>query len=139
MNYPKRMTILGQDVEVKILPQPLYQMYTCPHCKNPNNQEAYTFPQLLDGDVECPACHCKEVQPRNNMYVFGQYLVRKNEIQNFHDDDMKQVCETSFIHETIEAINSITDLKLPHQTITTLAAAIYQAFSTGGVDFSEAA
>lgn len=132
MRYPKSMQIIGQTVNVEILDKPLYQFHTCPNC------ESYRFPVSLNAkDKACPACGCAETRPVDNTYVLGQFVVRDNTIKNWHSDNpnLKQVCETSFVHETIEAIDSICDLKLRHTQITTLAAALYQAFSTGAVTF----
>ena len=139
MIYPKNMTILGQVVPVEIIKTPLYQVYTCPHCVNPNTGRAFEFHAPYGEGKACPACGREDTQPKEHTYVLGQYSVRDNKIKNFHSEleSMRQVCETSFVHETIEAINSICDLKLSHQTITTLAASLYQAFSTGKVDFSK--
>lgn len=36
--------------------------------------------------------------------------------------------QSTVIHEILEAINSIYDLNLPHQTIQTLEAALYQIY-----------
>ena len=135
MKYPKSMTILGQEVAVNIIDQPLYQRHICPKCVFKG--ENFSFPVPTGTSKACPACGCEETIPVENSYVLGQFAVKDNAITNWHDDRFKDVCETSFVHETIEAINSICDLRLPHQTITTLAAAIKQAFTTGGVDFAE--
>ena len=43
--------------------------------------------------------------------------------------------ETNFIHEVIEAVNSLGDLKLNHTQITSLAGDLYQAFTSGGINF----
>lgn len=133
MKYPKKMNILGQEVSVELVDTPLYQMHSCPNCAG------YRFPVGHGKERKCPSCGSEDTRPIDNTYVLGQYSGTKSEIKNWHSDQHKQVCETSFVHETIEAINSICDLKLPHQTITTLSAALYQAFSTGDVAFGEAA
>jgi hypothetical protein len=141
MNYPKQMIIGGQTIGVEILDTPLYQFYECPKCtmwKNKDESErAYRFHVPYGTKQPCPACGCERVQPVDNTYVLGQYLVRENRIKNWHSTDasLQQVCETSFVHETIEAIDSIMDLKLNHTQITTLASSLYQAFNTGGVNF----
>lgn len=139
MIYPKKMTISGQDVHVEIIEHPLYRVFVCPHCIDASKGEPYSFhvPYGVEGK-NCPACGRADTQPKDYSYIFGQYSPLRNEIKNWHNDhpNMKQVCETSFVHETIEAINSICDLQLPHQTIATLASQLYQAYSTGKVDFS---
>ena len=43
----------------------------------------------------------------------------------------------ALVHETIEAADVIYDLKLPHQTIQTLAVAMHQAFASGNVAFTQ--
>lgn len=132
MRYPESMQIIGQEVKVDLLPKPLYQFHICPKC------EGYRFPVPTGTSKACPACGCEETRPVDNTYVLGQYVVPENKIKNWHSNDpnLRKMCETSFVHETIEAIDSICDLKLKHPQITTLAAALYQAFSTGKVDFS---
>ena len=136
MKYPKSMKILGQEVGVSIVDKPIYQKHTCPVCMF--NGAHLEFPVPFGSeDKACPACGCENTIPVKNSYVLGKFSVRENAITNWHDESYKDVCETSFVHETIEAINSICDLKMPHQTITTLAAAIKQAFTTGGVNFAE--
>jgi hypothetical protein len=136
MNYPSQMTIVGQTVPVSIIDTPLYTFATCPTCKDPSTNEPYTFIVDYGAEAVCPACGCTHCQPRENSYVFGQFDVLQNKITNWHSDAYSDVCGTSFVHETIEAINSINDIKLNHTQITTLAANIYQAFSSGGVAFS---
>ena len=142
MKYPKSMTILGQEVAVNIIDQPLYQRHICPKCVFKG--ENFSFPVPTGTSKACPACGCEETIPVENSYVLGQFAVKENAITNWHNEEylksfphVREVCETSFVHETVEAINSIGDLHLPHQTITTLASMLYQAFSTGGVDFAE--
>ena len=68
-------------------------------------------------------------------YIIGQYHPLTREITIYHSDDMKKMCGENFVHETIEAVNGLYDLNLQHQTITTLATALYQAYSTGNVSF----
>lgn len=133
MNIPKKMNILGQTVNVNIVDKPLYQMHTCPKCN------CGEFPIGDTTAHVCPCCGNESIMPVDNSYVLGQYNTRTGEITQWMNDNYKDVCETSLIHESIEAINSICDLKLPHQTITTLAAALYQAYSSGEVNFAQAA
>ena len=137
--YPSKMNVVGQTIPVKIIEHPLYTWSTCPHCKDAATGEPYSFIVPFGEAKACPACGCAETQPRENSYVFGQFDVRDNTITNWHQDEYSDVCGTSFVHETIEAINSVNDLKLNHTQITALAANIYQAFSSGGVQFAEAA
>ena len=134
MRYPKEMTILGQKVPVKVQDKPLYQFYVCPHCNK--NGYSYQFHLGVNDAKKCPACGCEDVQPVQNKYVLGQFDVPESTVKLFFNEQVRDMCEVNVVHETIEAIDSICDLKLPHQTITTLAAALYQAFKSGGVDFS---
>ena len=43
-----------------------------------------------------------------------------------NSEDNNQIQETTLIHEIIEAINSINDLQLSHQTISTLETNLFQ-------------
>lgn len=137
MIYPASMNIAGQTIDVKILDNPLYQMHICPNCKNPYTSEPYRFPVPTGESKACPACGCEHTQPVDNTYVFGQYVVKDNVLKTWHSDKIPDVCGTCFVHETIEAIDSIGDLKLNHTQITSLASMLYQAFTSGGVDFSK--
>lgn len=69
-------------------------------------------------------------------YVIGEYHPLTREIKIFHTDDNPKMCGENFVHETIEAVNGLYDLNLEHQTITTLATALYQAYSSGNVSFN---
>jgi hypothetical protein len=84
--------------------------------------------QVLDNPI-------RQVSPTS--YVIGEYHPLTREIKIYHTDDNIRMSGENFVHETIEAVNGLYDLSLPHQTITTLATALYQAYSSGNVDFSE--
>jgi hypothetical protein len=68
-------------------------------------------------------------------YVIGEYHPIARTMKCYHSEAHKDTCGESFVHETVEAIDSLYDLGLPHQTITTLATALYQAYSSGSVSF----
>lgn len=68
-------------------------------------------------------------------YVIGEYHPLTRGIKIYHTDSNKKMCGENFVHETIEAVNALYDLNLSHQTITTIATALYQAYSTGNVSF----
>jgi len=52
--------------------------------------------------------------------ALNKILINKNLVQSNQ--------ESTILHEILEAINSIYDLNLPHQTIQTLEAALYQIY-----------
>lgn len=137
MRYPTSMNIIGQTVGVELKDNPLYQMHVCPHCRNPYTSEPFKFPVAFGESKTCPACGATDTQPLDNTYVLGQFVVKENVIKTWHDDSIADVCGTCFVHETIEAIDSIGDLKLNHTQITTLASALYQAFTSGKVSFDD--
>lgn len=137
MQYPESMNIGGQNIKVQLLDNPLYQFHVCPTCKNPFNGEPFQFPVPTGESKACPACGCEHTQPMDNTYVFGQFVVKENTLKAWHNDAIADVCGTCFVHETMEAIDSIFDLKLNHTQITTIASALYQAFTSGGVSFVE--
>ena len=70
-------------------------------------------------------------------YIIGSYSPLSRGMVCYHNDDLIDTCGENFTHETVEAINSLYDLKLDHQTITTLATALYQAFASGEVSFTK--
>ena len=71
--------------------------------------------------------------------VVGMFRPLTNAITvcNAHGKD--DIAGEAFVHELCEAADVIYDLKLPHQTIQTLSAALYQALSSGEVSFAKAA
>lgn len=135
MNYPKSIVVGGQTIQVETTDTPLLKVYTCPDC-GPGFR---FFLPFKEGGV-CPACGRKNPQPIDNTYALGQFDILKNTITTWKctDKKVREQCETSFVHEVIEAINSIHGLELEHPKITTLGTALYQAFTSGGVDFSYA-
>lgn len=82
--------------------------------------------QVLDAPIR---------QVSTTSYVIGEYHPLTREIKIYHTNDNIQMSGENFVHETIEAINGLYDLNLAHQTITTLATALYQAYSSGSVSF----
>lgn len=85
--------------------------------------------------VEVLAEPIRQVGPHS--YVIGEYHPLTRAMKIYHTDSNVKMCGENFVHETIEAINGLYDLNLPHQTITTLATALYQAYSSGNVSFAE--
>ena len=74
-------------------------------------------------------------QVAKNQFVIGEYHPLDRTMKCYHSEAHKDTCGESFVHETVEAIDALYDLNLPHQTITTLATALYQAYTSGGVSF----
>ena len=72
----------------------------------------------------------------DKQWMIGSYHSIDRKITQFHSDDHVDMCGESFLHETIEAANDIYDLQLNHTVITSLAAALYQAFNSGKVSFA---
>ena len=85
--------------------------------------------------VEVLAEPVRQVGPHS--YVIGEYHPLTRAMKIYHTNNNIRMCGENFVHETIEAINALYDLNLSHQTITTLATALYQAYSTGNVNFCE--
>ena len=52
MKYPKSMKILGQEVAVNIIDQPLYQRHICPKCEFKG--ESFSFPVPTGTSKACP-------------------------------------------------------------------------------------
>lgn len=136
MKFPTKMQVAGQVVYVQTQPDPIYQFYKCPVCVD--GEEAYSFPVLGGKHAKCPACGCETVQPME-AYVMGCYSVLDDLITLRVTETNTEAAGTNFVHETVEAVNSICDLQLDHTQITTLSTVLYQAFSSGGVNFAEAA
>lgn len=136
MKFPTKMQVAGQVVHVQTQPEPVFQFYACPTCVD--GTEAYSFPVPNGHKPKCPACACEVVQPMD-AYVMGCYSVLDDLITLRVTDTNTEAAGTNFVHETVEAVNSICDLQLDHTQITTLSTVLYQAFSSGGVSFAEAA
>lgn len=85
--------------------------------------------------VEVVSEPIRQVGPQ--AYVIGEYHPLSRKIKIYHTEKNIKMCGENFVHETIEAVNGLYDLNLPHQTITTLATALYQAYSTGNVSFTD--
>lgn len=83
--------------------------------------------------VEVLDAPIRQVGPTS--YVIGEYHPLTRAIKIYHTEKNIKMSGENFVHETIEAVNGLYDLDLPHQTITTLATALYQAYSSGGVSF----
>lgn len=67
--------------------------------------------------------------------VMAQYDPQTTTISLMHNPDKPAVGGSNFIHEVIEAADCHGDLQLTHTQISTLASALYQAFTSGGVNF----
>lgn len=76
----------------------------------------------------------KPLRTEGDDLVIGAYRPQDKEITVSHLD-----CETvsgeNFLHELMEAANDMNDLQLSHQTITTLAASLFQALNSGEVTY----
>ena len=76
------------------------------------------------------------IRIEGNDTIIGNYIPTKKEIICSHMRDMSSTTfGENFVHEVMEAANDINDLGLSHQTITTLASSMFQAFSSGKVNF----
>lgn len=72
--------------------------------------------------------------------ILGRYVPSKQEITLFDNPDKPSVAESNFIHEAIEAIDVLGDLKLNHTQISTLSSALHQVFTDVlAEDYAEAA
>lgn len=137
MKIPNTIAVKGHLIKVETQDTPLYQFYVCPNCVNPRTNEPLQFRADYNGSKVCPACGREDTQPVWNTYVLGHYIPYENKIRCFVSDEPHLVgtLETNFIHEVIEAVNSLGDLKLNHTQITSLAGDLYQAFKSGGINF----
>lgn len=68
-----------------------------------------------------------EVLP-NIGQILGRYTPSKQEITLYNNKDKPSIAQSNFIHETIEAIDLLGDLKLNHTQISTLSSALHQVF-----------
>lgn len=133
MKYPTKMSIAGLDIPVKVQSNPVYTVYECPSCKDPDTGNALTLYLAYDAPVKCPCCKSEALQP-TGQHVFGRYSIVDNDIIVTATSD--QVGGLNLVHETIEGINDICDLQMDHTQISTLGAMLYRAFASGNVDFT---
>jgi hypothetical protein len=72
----------------------------------------------------------------HSMDAFGKMNAKAQVIPIATDLAQEQV-ESTILHEVIEALNYHLDLKLKHDTIMRLEAALYQVLVDNGVDLSK--
>lgn len=125
MKYPAQIQITGQTIPVHVQDTPVAVVYHCEACK-------HRSPVYTGADRVCRKCGSTDMTPTEGV-IIGQYSCTNSYIRVYHNDEAPTMCGINFFHEVLEAINSINDLKLPHQTITTLAACWYQAMSSGNL------
>lgn len=61
--------------------------------------------------------------------ILGRYTPSKQEIILYHNEAKPSIAQSNFIHETIEAIDLLGDLKLNHTQISTLSSALHQVLT----------
>lgn len=76
--------------------------------------------------------------PTETTFEAGNYFPTRNLI-HLYENLPASVVEENFIHEIVEAIDSTADLQLDHTQISILGALMYQALSSGKVNFAQAA
>ncbi len=138
MKYPNMIQIGSQKIKVNVYDTPQYQWFECPVCASVNGPgQKYRFPLPYGEDnPRCPACKSEHVQPRHNSVIYGEFKPTDNSIHVMHLDEYEDMFGVNFVHEVIEAADCINDLNLNHTQITALGSALYQAFSTGRVNFT---
>lgn len=82
----------------------------------------YTYTLVDDGEVDM-------------MGAFGRLHTKGQKLQ-IASDLCQQQKVSSVLHEVMEALNYHLELKLEHQVIMSLEAALYQVFLDNGVDLS---
>lgn len=125
MKYPAQIQITGQTIPVYVQDTPVAEVYRCDAC-------GYNSPVYAGTAAVCRKCGHASLTPTEGI-ILGQYSCTNSYIRVYHSDETPTLCGINFFHEVLEAINSVNDLKLPHQTITTLAACWYQAMSSGNL------
>lgn len=133
MRYPTNMTIAGLDVPVKTQNAPVYTVYVCPSCKDPNTGDPLQLYLNTTTGQSCPCCGITAIQP-TGQHVYGTYNILDNKITICTSSE--QIGGLNLVHETIEGINDICDLNMDHTQISTLGAMLYKAFASGKVDFT---
>lgn len=70
-------------------------------------------------------------------HIVGKYVGRDHELHVVDDGAHKELSGETFVHELIEAANSIYQLNMDHRVIATLGVGLYQALSSGKVSFAD--
>ena len=71
----------------------------------------------------------------DHMGAFGRMHAKTQTLEIAEDLHDEQIV-SSILHEAIEALNYHLSLNLPHETIMSLEASLYQVLSDNGVDLS---
>ena len=72
--------------------------------------------------------------PWDQHEALGSYCSQTGEIVITSESDQDRI-EEAFMHEIIEAINDHCDLKMKHQTISTLSAVLYHTIVENQLEF----
>ena len=70
-------------------------------------------------------------------HIVGKYDGKNRTIDIIDDGDHKELTGETFVHELVEAVNSIYQLELDHRVIATLGVGLYQALTSGQVSFKQ--
>lgn len=98
-------------------------------------RQAYPANVKLGGHTIPVHVQDEPLRIENDEIIIGSYHFEDKVIRLTHLDTSPTTAGENLVHEIIEAANHIYDMKLPHQTISTLAAGLFQALHSGGVNF----
>lgn len=94
--------------------------------------------QLYGQDIDVNLTTTPEIIPGQGR-VLGRYDPAMQQITLFHNEEKPCIAEANYIHEVIEAIDTLGDLKLNHTQISALASSLHQVLKTQEFDYAEAA
>lgn len=92
--------------------------------------------QLYGQDINVNLTTTPEIIPGKGR-VLGRYDPAVQEITLFYNERKPCVTEANYIHEVIEAIDTLGDLQLNHTQISALASSLHQVLMTQEFDEDE--
>lgn len=94
--------------------------------------------QLYGQEIDINLTSTPEVIPGVGR-VLGRYDPAVQQITLFNNEEKPCVAEANYIHEVIEAIDTLGDLKLNHTQISALASSLHQVLKTQEYEYAGAA
>lgn len=97
-----------------------------------------TSVKLCGHDIDVILLDTPEMYPGVGR-ILGRYDPAIQQILLYNNPEKPSIAESNFVHEVIEAVDKMNDLKLNHTQISTLASSLHQILTTREYDYAEAA
>lgn len=97
-----------------------------------------TSVKLCGHDIDVVLLETPEIYG-NSQRILGRYDPAVQQIRLYNNPEKPSIAESNFVHELIEAVDVMNDLKLNHTQISTLASSLHQILTTQEFDYAAAA